>query len=161
MAAILQEISDMPITAQQFSAHAAENPTAVEVQALVNQGYDKAKAEFAPKAATVAELEAAFPGQDSFVLAQLKAGATMAQASVAASKVLGEQLAATKAESTKKDEEIAELKKAKPQAQGPIPGQMNGSDEDRISAERRRELLGKTPAGQAILRREKEQSAAR
>lgn len=92
MAAIQQEISAMPITPDQFSAHAAENPTAAEVQALVTQGYEQAKGDLAPKAATIADLEAAFPNDGPFVLEQLKAGATMPDATAAYVAKLRQQL---------------------------------------------------------------------
>ncbi len=93
MAALLEEISTMPISPEQFKAHAAENPAAAEVQALVSQGFEKGKAEHAPKAATAQQLKSIAGVGADFVLGQLEAGATLEAAAVAGCKHLGEQLA--------------------------------------------------------------------
>lgn len=155
LAAISQEISNMPITAEQFSAHAAANPQAAEVLALVQQGHDKgyakAVADLKPKAATVSELEAAFAGQDKFILDQLKAGATMEQANAAAVKSLAESL---KTKETALAEATGKLAKA---ADGtpPIPADRSTDANGQMSDARRKELLGQTTLGQAILQSEK------
>lgn len=132
MAAILKEISAMPITTEQFTAYAAENPQAAEVQAIRNEGYEKAKAELTPKAATVDELSAAFAGDEKFVLEQLRAGATLPAANAAAVARMREQSAAAAQEHARqlqakdeaiaaKDQEIERLK-FEQGGRGPING---------------------------------------
>jgi signal peptide peptidase SppA len=147
LAAISKEIGTMPITSEQFSAHAAANPNAAEVQALVQQGYDKAKADLKPKVATVQELKAAFPGQGDFVLAQLEAGATLADANAAAAKTIGEQLTSIKTENAELKTKLA----AAAAGQAPIPADGSTTPAGQMSDARRQELLGATPLGQAVL----------
>ncbi len=91
MRAITKEISTM--NADQFQTYMAEHPEAV--QDVYDKGYAKAKVESMPKPATVSELRAAFPDKrhNGFVIDQLGANATMADASIAFNKVLAEELA--------------------------------------------------------------------
>lgn len=150
LTAALKEISTMPITREQFDGYAAENPEAV--QRFVTQGYEKAKAELA-KPATVAELKAAFPGRSDFVLAQAEAGATLAAAQGAYAQIVAaestaqaEQLAVLKAENEK-----LKLAVANP-GQGPIPVKAGaGGNDNQVSAERKKELLGTTTLGRSVL----------
>jgi signal peptide peptidase SppA len=88
MAAIFKEIGTMPITPQQFSEHAASNPGAAEVLALVNQGKQQA----ANQPATPQELAAAFPNDPAFAMSQLTAGASLNTALIAGCKHLSERL---------------------------------------------------------------------
>lgn len=89
MAAILEEVGNMPITAQQFTEHAAANPGAAEVQSLISQGKDQVT----KATATAQELAGAFPNDPSFAMSQLTAGATLIAALSAGCKHQGEQLA--------------------------------------------------------------------
>jgi ClpP class serine protease len=147
LAAISKEIGTMPITSEQFSAHAASNPNAAEVQALIQQGYDKAKAELKPKAATVQELKAAFPGQGDFVLAQLEAGATLADANAAAVKAMGDQVTSVKAENAELKTKLAAAASGTP----PIPADASTTPTGEMSEARRKQLMEATPLGQSVL----------
>jgi signal peptide peptidase SppA len=158
VAAIAKEIGNMPITAEQFSAHAAANPQAAEVQALVKQGfeqgYDKAKAELTPKPASLQQLKAAFPGQDSFVLAQLEAGATLEQANAAALAAGATTLKAKDDTIATLQAENAELKKKVSNASAgttPIPSDQTTTPTGQMSDARRKELLGQTTLGRSVM----------
>lgn len=163
--AILQEIGTMPITAQQFAQHAAENPQAVEVQALIQKGIDQAKSE-ANRPATLEEIEAIAPNDSAFALSQLKAKATVAQANAAATAELRKQLAA-------KDAQIAEANKKAADAeakakivtanggQPPIPTDGSTTAEGEVSEARKAQLLNATPLGQSALEARQAQQAVR
>jgi ClpP class serine protease len=79
--------------------------------ALVDQIKGMALETAKPKAATVIELEAAFPGEDKFVLAQVKAGASIDSARGAFAMVLAERLAQQTAATTQAQARVAELEK--------------------------------------------------
>ena len=79
--AIIQEVITM--TQQEFQQAAASNPA--WVQPLVQQGYDKAKADLTPKNATAKELKAAFSEKEDadFLIARMDVEAPMAEHQVA------------------------------------------------------------------------------
>jgi ATP-dependent Clp endopeptidase proteolytic subunit ClpP len=91
---------------ESFKAFAAKNPDAVA--SLTAQAVSAAKAEMAPKPATVAELKAAFPEHSGFIVDQIGANATMAEAKAAFADVLKAEHATAVAA---KDAEIARLTK--------------------------------------------------
>lgn len=145
--ALREEVGAMPITASQFSEYAAANPSAPEVQALVKQGADKARSELAEKPATVTELEAAFPGEDGFILAQLKAGATMSAANAAAVKDLRTKLAGK----TQQAEEASKKAAAAASGTAPIPDDKSTTPTGEVSEQRKEELLNQTALGRTAL----------
>jgi signal peptide peptidase SppA len=107
--------------------YAASNPEAV--QSWIQQGYDKAKAELTPKPATVAELEAAFPGEDAFVLTQLKANASLDAAKLAHRDKLTAEVKSLR-------DENAKLKAnggAGGHVREPVPGGMSAGGTDEVN----------------------------
>jgi signal peptide peptidase SppA len=120
----LRKERSMEITLEKFNGFAAEHPEAV--QPFVDKGYAKGKADAEgaakPKPATAEELEAAFPGEDKFVLSQLKANASLDGAKIAFNGVLSDRLKASGEELKKA---LAAQKKAEDQLAAvcpPVPG---------------------------------------
>lgn len=149
------------MTKEEFSAFAAAHPEATKP--FIEQGYNQAKAELTPKAATVAELEAEFPGNSDFVLAQVKAGATIEQAKAAHAQTAVAELATAKVElkTAKEDLVKAKAETAKLQAyianpgQGPIPVEISAggqADPKAVSADRKKELMGMTTLGRSAMK---------
>jgi ATP-dependent Clp endopeptidase proteolytic subunit ClpP len=95
----------MSMTLDQFKAFAAANPDAVAP--FIQQGATQARAELS-KPATVNELKAAFPTHTGFIIDQLGANATMAQAKAAFADVLAADHVKALAV---KDEELVQIKK--------------------------------------------------
>lgn len=108
----IQENSDM--TLEQFTTFAAANPDATK--AFIDQGYDKAKAELAPKPATATELTSAFPEHKGFCMDQMVANATLTEATAAFAKLATDEAAQLKAQVA---ELTAKLTKAS-EGQGPV-----------------------------------------
>jgi ATP-dependent protease ClpP protease subunit len=96
------------MTPEVFAQYAVEHPDAPEVKSLIATGYTAGKAEASAKEATIAELKDAFPGDNGFVIDQLTAKATMAQATKAYVPVLIEKLKVANAAVASKDALLAE-----------------------------------------------------
>ena len=117
------------MTQQEFQQHATANPA--WVQAFVDQGYQAAKTELTPAAATAAELKAAFgtPEDRDFLISRMDVTASMADHKAAYSDHLKQRNATLAGEVSTLKQELARIDPAQAgtsRIQTPVASSGNG-----------------------------------
>ena len=147
----LQQEQDM--TREEFIAHASQHPEDLQEAAkgLISTEVNKAVLAAKPAPATIEELEAAFPGDESFILGQLKVKATITDAKLAHGEKLKADLTAANGKVSELQTQLTQRNPGTAGLPAPVPLPSAGSEDAAAHKAAVQAELGRTSLGRRAL----------